>query len=425
MHKSRIAENAFSPASESSEASASFDRPPPVPGPRGSGRRALRVLMIAYTNYVYDGRLKRHSEALADRGDHVDIISLTDSAPSGDSKGVNLFGIEMLRYRGQSRWRYLNNYIRFFGTAAIRATQLSRKSPYDVVVVCTMPDAAVLSALGARLRGAKILLDVHDTMPELYQEKFGGRLGTIGARVLMLEERASAMLAHRVLAVHEPHRARLIQAGIPADKITVVMNPADTRIFTRRIEAQNNSRGEFNLFCHGVVTYRLGLDVAICAMDILRDRLPEARLRIIGIGDYFETVKEMIRARGLEDRVSISGLVPLEGLPSALATAGAGLVPNRANSATHLMLPVKLLEYATMGIPVIAARLRTIEYYFSGDSVCFFDPGDASSLASAIERVCRSPELSAQLSANAGKVAEHLSWHEQRKHFLDSIDALL
>jgi hypothetical protein len=69
---------------------------------RGFGRRALRVLIIAYTNYIYDGRVKRHAEALADRGDHVDVIS-HDSLNAGDNKGVQLIGIEMPRYRGQSR----------------------------------------------------------------------------------------------------------------------------------------------------------------------------------------------------------------------------------------------------------------------------------------------------------------------------------
>jgi glycosyltransferase involved in cell wall biosynthesis len=68
--------------------------------------------------------------------------------------------------------------------------------------------------------------------------------------------------------------------------VTVVMNPPDPRIFVGRIEPQKNPSSEFNLFCHGVVAYRLGLDIAVSAMDLLRDRVPEARLRVIGAGDY-------------------------------------------------------------------------------------------------------------------------------------------
>ena len=57
------------------------------------------------------------------------------------------------------------------------------------------------------------------------------------------------------------------------------------------------------------------------------------------------------------------------------------------------MLPVKLLEYATLGIPVICARLRTIEHYFSEKSVRFFSPNNAGQLARAIQDLYLDPAL--------------------------------
>ncbi len=85
-----------------------------------------------------------------------------------------------------------------------------------------MPDLAILSALPCRLAGAELILDVHDTMPELYNDNFGGTRGALDARLLMLEERLSAALADRVLAVHEPHAERLALAGIRPEKIRIV-----------------------------------------------------------------------------------------------------------------------------------------------------------------------------------------------------------
>ena len=75
-----------------------------------------RILLIAYTTYVHDGRVKRHAEALAERGDHVDVICL-DSGHNGVRDGVNVIGLHMPRYRG-SRSNYMRSYLRFFVKAS-------------------------------------------------------------------------------------------------------------------------------------------------------------------------------------------------------------------------------------------------------------------------------------------------------------------
>ena len=90
----------------------------------------------------------------------------------GMLNGVNVIGLHV-RYRGASRSRYVRSYLRFFAAASWMALRLSLKRRYDVAVVCTMPDAAVLCAIPTRLAGTRILLDIHDTMPELYSDKFG------------------------------------------------------------------------------------------------------------------------------------------------------------------------------------------------------------------------------------------------------------
>jgi glycosyltransferase involved in cell wall biosynthesis len=387
-----------------------------------------RVLIIAYTDYFHDGRVKRNAEALSERGDSVDVLCLA-SDMRGESNGVNVIGLEMPRYRGSSKTAYLGSYLRFFSMASARALKLSHPLRYDLVIVCTMPDAAVLCAIGPKLYGAKVMLDVHDTMPELYRDKFAGRLGAVAARLLMAEERASAWMADRVLAVHDLHRARLMQAGVPGEKIKVVMNLPDPRIFTPSARAGNNGNGaggEFVLVCHGTVTYRLGLDLAIRALGALRDRIPQARLEVIGGGDYLDEVRHLTATLGLERRVSFARFVPFEKLPEALSHAAVGIVPNRASSATHLMLPVKLLEYATLGIPVIAARLRTIEHYFGPSAVRYFEPGDVERLADAIEDLYRHPEKRERLALDAGEIiAARLTWNEQRKNYYEAIDSLL
>ncbi len=383
----------------------------------------IRVLIIAYSSYVRDGRVKRHAEALARRGDHVDVICLAD-AQLRSANGVTAIGIEMPRYHGASRFGYVASYVRFFTRAAAIALRLNRAQRYDVVIVCSIPDAVVLCAVPLKLLGSRVILDVHDTMPELYRDKFGGSRGALGARLLMLEERMSASLADRVLAVHDLHRIRLESAGIPSHKIRVVLNSPDPKIFSRTPNRRNAGAG-LTLVCHGTVTRRLGLDVTFKALELLGDKSAGMRLMVIGRGDYLVQAKAQVAAMELQDRVSFVAPVPIEELPELLRQADVGLVPNRPSAATHLMLPVKLLEYATLGIPVIAARLCTVEHYFGDDAIRFFEPGNPAALAAAIAELQANRERRAALASRASEVAETLSWKHQSERYFDAIDSLI
>jgi glycosyltransferase involved in cell wall biosynthesis len=390
-----------------------------------------RILIIAYTAYARDGRVKRQAEALTSRGDQVDAICLADGDVA-DTRGVNVIGLLLPRYRGASKIDYLRSYINFFSQAAALAIRRSLKERYDVVIACTMPDLAILSALPCRLFGSKLVLDVHDTMPELYLDKFGGRHGRIGARMLMLQERLSARLADRVLAVHDLHAERLQLSGVPQRKLVVIANSPDPRIFpvadtggqSRRVRSEPGV-GTFSIICHGTISRRLGLDTTLAALALLHHRFPLIRLRIIGAGDYLDELKTLSRKLRVESAISFENPVPIQELAAKLGEANVGLVPNNESSATHLMLPVKLLEYATLGIPVICARLRTIEHYFSEESVRYFSPNNARQLARAIQDLYLDPALRDSLSNSAAKVVKSISWPIHSQRFCDAVDSLL
>jgi glycosyltransferase involved in cell wall biosynthesis len=169
----------------------------------------------------------------------------------------------------------------------------------------------------------------------------------------------------------------------------------------------------------------LGLDLAVHAVALLRERIPSIHLQIIGEGDFLPAVQKLTENLALQRHVTFTPSVAVEQLPRALAPAAVGIVPNRASGATHLMLPAKLLEYTALGIPVIASRLYTMEYYFPAGTVRYFEPGDVEGLASAIEDLYHHPEDRQRLGRNAAQVTASLSWERQRSQLFDTVDSLL
>jgi glycosyltransferase involved in cell wall biosynthesis len=77
-----------------------------------------------------------------------------------------------------------------------------------------------------------------------------------------------------------------------------------------------------------------------------------------------------------------------------------------------------------MGLPVVASRLPVIERYF-GDDVLLAEPGDASSIAAAIEGVRRAPETALDRAQAASERLAQIEWRRQREQYLDLVDGLV
>jgi glycosyltransferase involved in cell wall biosynthesis len=87
-----------------------------------------------------------------------------------------------------------------------------------------------------------------------------------------------------------------------------------------------------------------------------------------------------------------------------------GVVSNRKNVATELMLPVKMLEYVAMNIPVVAPRLKTIQHYFNDKMVGFFEPDNVDSLASVIFELYNDRSKRKEQAQEAKSFTEKYSW---------------
>jgi glycosyltransferase involved in cell wall biosynthesis len=341
--------------------------------------------------------------------------------------------VDQARYRGTSQLRYLSSYLQFLIRSFVTLTRRHLRERYDVIHVNNMPNFIVFSALVPRITGARVLLDMHDTTPEQFGERFGrrGLVARLVARVMVFEERISAMMAHAVICVHGLQERTLLDRGIRRDKLHVIMNLPDERIWGRRrgrgvvpgVEGPATAlNGDVLMAFHGTLTRDRGVDLAIRALARLRDRLPGLRLLVIGDGDALPELRRLVADLRVEDRIVLVGrFLPVEELPPLLKSVDLGVLPSHAEWG----LPTKLMEYVLLGVPCIAPRSMAISHYFTDEMVRFISSGHLDDLVGAIEDLAGSAHRRMQLAEAASRFLDLHSWESERLRYFACVDGAL
>lgn len=386
------------------------------------------IFMAAYTNYRRDPRVKREAEALAESGHRVVFLARRQHGEPNREiiEGVEVIKTPGLRNKCTSFVEYMLDYIIFF--LMILAHLSVRPLRYQAIHINNMPDFLVFAACLPRLLGVPVIHDIHDLMPEIYMEKFSSGEKHWIVSLMKIQERWAGKFASAVLTVEDRLKDILSGRGIPREKIHVLMNLPDDRIFAKRESLPSKPEdAPFVMVYHGTLARRLGLDIAIEAVYKARNAVPRMELRIIGAGE------ERVRLVALRDRLELQdvvkfseGFVPVEKIPAMILDADVGLIPLRISGGTDIMLPTKLLEYVTMGIPCITPETGTICRYFDEDMVRFFEAENADSLAEAIIALYRDPGKRIALSRNATeRFANIYNWSVHKKIYINLVERLL
>ncbi|MDD5369339.1 MAG: glycosyltransferase family 4 protein [Anaerolineaceae bacterium] len=392
-------------------------------------KQLQRCCMIVYATYpLGETRVQREAELLLKHGYEVDVICLRlpGELPEDRFKGVGIYrqkyrfpilGVKSAGLRGR-----FFNYFRFFSTAAIRVTRLHLKNPYNVIQVHNLPDFLAFSAVIPKLLGVPVILDLHDLMPEFFAGRFKTRLPLM-ATLINWQERLSCKFADHVITVSEHWRQALIRRGVPEQKCSVIMNVADDAIFhTCDDDIRPPHSDHFRLIYHGSIHERYGLDLAVEAIDKLRDEIPNIHLTLIGNGEFLPEIVRMVDKRGLKQYVTIEKLHLVEELPGIIRSYNLGVVPYKNDVFTDGLLPTKLMEYAALGLPAVASRTTAIQAYFSGTNTEFFEPGNADDLALRIRYLYDHPARLAQLSRGSQNFNQLYNWTKVGSEYVELVE---
>jgi glycosyltransferase involved in cell wall biosynthesis/peptidoglycan/xylan/chitin deacetylase (PgdA/CDA1 family) len=385
-----------------------------------------KVCMIGYTPYEGDNRVRRYAETLAQRGDQVDMIGLSrdPSQPAVEEfNGVTVYRIQHREHNERNKWSYAWRLLKFLVGSSRKVTELHKLNRYDVVHIHNMPDFLVFAAWYPKLTGAKLILDIHDIVPELFGNKFSSNFKSAYVELLKgIEKLAAAFVDHVIISNHLWHKT-LVARSVSAEKSSVFINHVDPKVFARR--DRNRNDGKFIVLFPGSLQWHQGVDIAIEAFARIRPQIPNAEFHIYcGSGVIRGDLQDLALKLGIEESAKFIKAVSLDEMAQVIANADLGVVPKRADSFGNEAYSTKIMEFMSQGVPVVVSRTKIDSFYFEEGIVHFFPSGDSEAMANAMLDVYRDKSLRDSLVQRGYEYVERHGWDRKKKEYLDLIDSL-
>jgi len=381
--------------------------------------------MVSYSFYESDTRMLQYAAALIERGDTVDVIALRrQGAPAFEVlEGANVYRIQSRVVNEQSRIDYLIRILRFLLLSVWVLARKHSAKRYQVIHVHSVPDFLVFAAAVPKLLGARVILDIHDILPEFYASKFGTSRESLLFKLLVLVEKVSIAFADHVIIANHLWQQRLLSRSVSRNKCTTILNYPDIRLFHPR--ADRHSNGKFLITYPGTLNFHQGLDVAIRAFAKVADQMPNAEFQIYGEGPTKSYLQALTKELGLTRRVAFHDFLPSHEVAEIMARSDLAVVPKRASSLFgNEAASTKITEFMSLGVPLIVSRTKVDTFYHNDSMVKFFESENESELAECMLLLWRDRQLGAQLAANASRYVQENSWQKKQHDYLSLIDTL-
>lgn len=385
------------------------------------------LILVENLSVPFDRRVWQECLALTDAGYEVAVV-----CPQGTSQDrepyARIDGVEIHRYPLTAAKGGAAGYVREYGAALWHSWRLARRlGRFDIVHICNPPDLLFLVALPLKRRGARVIFDQHDLVPELYESRFGRGRDLLYRGVVALE-RMTYRLADVVIATNGSYRDAAIDRGGKAPhEVFVVRSAPDVSRFAGGVPDPALKRGKEHLLCYlGVMGPQDGVDYALRSLAALRGIRPDDWHAVfVGGGDCFEQMRELASELGLDDVVTFTGRIPDAELLACFSTADVALSPDPHNPLNDVSTMNKVLEYMAVGLPIVSFELREARVS-AGEAARYVEPNDTDAFAAATSALLDDPaERRRRGQIGRERVAGALSWNQSKVQLLASYEAAI
>ena len=395
-------------------------------------RNKKRILMLLENlPFPQDLRVRREAYALTSAGYRVTVICPSEK---GQPFRELVNGVQIYRYPAARAGKGFLSYIWEYAFAMAASFPLSLvaffREGFDVIHAHNPPDTFLFIALFYKLFGKRFVYDHHDLAPEMYAARFRGRGKPIVYRALVLLEKLSCRFADHVIVTNESYKkVALGRGGVPEARLTIVRNGVDLRLAIIPVEPDPALRqmGKTIMGYVGVMGFQDGMDYLLRALNYLLRGLGRTDFCciIVGFGDALENMKALAKQLGLGDYVRFTGPVFGEDLRRLLSAADICVDSAPANPYTDRSTMIKIMEYMSLGRPIVAFDLPEHRFTARGAAV-YVTPNDERAFALALAQLMDDPSRRMALGAcGRGRIKTQLAWEYSIPNLLSVYRKLL
>lgn len=314
-----------------------------------------------------------------------------------------------------------------------RIYQQAKENKCDLIIVRDLP-MALAGIWVAKLLKIPCILDMAECYPEMLRctRKFEGpSIKNIFLRNPKLADWVEKLVMKdidQVWVMIEESNNRLINMGVPKDKIRIVSNTPEIDRFLREPQVTDKQQvvdNRYQMIYVGLLNPSRGLDTVIRAVGKYVKINPNFHLKIVGKGKAENEYRLMVNEMGLSAHIEFLGWVENTQVPKLIASSNVGIVSHHKCSHWDNTIPNKLFDYMAAKKPVIVSNVipmqRIVNMTNCGRVYQDYDDDD---LCDVIHELS-DPILRDKLAQNGiDEILNTFNWNREEKILLSAVSSL-
>ncbi|PYX27898.1 MAG: glycosyltransferase WbuB, partial [Acidobacteria bacterium] len=337
------------------------DAAEPLRGPLLVNKPAI-LIIVENLPVPLDRRVWQESCALRDAG--YEVVVICPKMRGYTTGEETLEGIHIYRHwlsaEAGGLLGFLGEYMSALWGEMRLAWKAWRRHRFKIIHLCNPPDLLFLVALPYKwFFGTRVIYDVHDVWPEMYEAKFGKR--RVLYWIVRAAERLTYACADVVLATNESVREIAMSRGKkPGERVFVVRTAPKLDAAAYRPNAALKKNRPYLVGYVGVMGNADVVQFLIDAADYLVNKRgrKDVQFLLMGTGPEYPRLLERRDRLALKAYVDMPGRVSNEALFEGLSTMDLGVSCDPINTYNDHCTMNKVLEYMAVGKPQVMFDLK-------------------------------------------------------------------